>query len=153
MVAGEWNADKIGCQNYPNIESNYHYLLSLAASKGKLETVKYLVSVGADLYNTSKTTGDDALSTALWFNEYDVADWLIQQGMTLDNAKALESRPDREIQDEVGAVERYQTYLREVRPPRTDEEVVADAMKSAEEATKIYLIVITKWNNKFWTKQ
>jgi ankyrin repeat protein len=98
-------------KKYPNIESNYHYLLSLAASKGKLETVKYLVSIGADLNNTSKTTGDDALSTALWFNEYDVADWLIQQGMTLDNAKALESRPDREIQDEVGAVERYQTYL------------------------------------------
>ena len=31
----------------PNMESNYHYLLSLAAAKGKLETVKYLVSAGA----------------------------------------------------------------------------------------------------------
>ena len=61
-------------KNYPNIESNYHFLLSLAASKGKLETVKYLVSIGANLYQVSKTTGDDALSTALWFNEHDVAD-------------------------------------------------------------------------------
>ena len=135
-------------KNYPNIESNYHFLLSLAASKGKLETVKYLVSIGADLNKVSKTTGDDALSTALWFNEYDVADWLIQQGMTLDNAKALESRPDREIQDEVGAVERYETYLRDVRPARTDEEVIADARKSAEEATKN----ISNSNNKMKQK-
>ena len=135
-------------KNYPNIESNYHFLLSLAASKGKLETVKYLVSIGADLNKVSKTTGDDALSTALWFNEYDVADWLIQQGMTLDNAKALESRPDREIQDEVGAVKRYQTYLRDVRPARTDEEVISDARKSAEEATKN----ISNSNNKMKQK-
>jgi hypothetical protein len=111
-------------KDYPNIiDPQSHSLFMLAGARGKLKTMKYLLTLGADLDYIQAKSGDDALSVALYFNEYDVADWLMEdKGMTLDVAEELEENPEREkgVPMEHKAVGRYQNYLKYVRLPRSD---------------------------------
>ena len=96
----EKNEDNLKSQfkDYPNIiDTQSHSLFMLAGARGKLKTMKYLLTLGADLDYIQAKSGDDALSVALYFNEYDVADWLMEEkGMALDVAKELEENPERD---------------------------------------------------------
>ena len=117
-------------KDYPNIiDPQSHSLFMLAGARGKLKTMKYLLTLGADLDYIQAKSGDDALSVALYFNEYDVADWLMEdKGMTLDVAEELEENPEREkgVPMEHKAVGRYQYYIESVRLPRSDSDPSID---------------------------
>ena len=96
-------------KGYPNvIDSLSHSLFTIAGIRGKLKTMKYLLSIGADLNYVQEQTGDNALSAALQYNEYVVADWLrLDKGMTLDIARELEKNIGRKDKT---SVERYRYY-------------------------------------------
>ena len=117
-------------KDYPNVIDNKAHSLFTLALRGKLKTMKYLLTLGAELEYIQEQSGDNALSAALYFNEYDVADWLMEEkGMALDVAKELEENPEREkgVPMEHKAVGRYQYYLKNVRLPRSDSDPSMDS--------------------------
>ena len=126
-------------KDYPNIiDPQSHSLFMLAGARGKLKTMKYLLTLGADLDYIQAKSGDDALSVALYFNEYDVADWLMEEkGMALDVAKELEENPEREkgVPMEHKAVGRYQYYLKNVRLPRSDSDPIDSPLGRSDSDT------------------
>ena len=99
---------------YPNvIDGLSHSLFTLSCIRGKLTTMKFLLEQGANLNHVQSQTGDDALSAALYYNQYVAAAFLREQGMKLQVAITLEANPNRESTLAVKAVERYITFLRE----------------------------------------
>ena len=86
-------------KDYPNIiDPQSHSLFMLAGARGKLKTMKYLLTLGADLDYIQAKSGDDALSVALYFNEYDVADWLVEdKGMTLASTKRIKMNDEYDL--------------------------------------------------------
>ena len=115
-------------KEYPDvIDSLSHSLFTLAATRGKIKTMEYLLSLGADFNYVQAKTGDNALSAALYYNQYPAADLLIKKGMTLDVAKELEKDPNRKQTESIPPVERYQRYLRdvgEVKDPEDEPEAI-----------------------------
>ena len=110
-------------KDYPDvIDPLSHSLFTLAATRGKLKTMEYLLSLGADLNYVQTKTGDDALSAALYYNQYPAADLLIKKGMTLDIAKEIEKDPNRKQTEAIPPVERYQIYLRDVEAEEVKDE-------------------------------
>jgi len=113
--------------------------------RGKLKTMQYLLEQGANLNYIKAKTGDNALSSALYYNEYEVADWLIEQGMNLDVARELELDPKRESKLAVKAIGRYEAYLREIKPAILSR-LYPDDLK--EDETQVQ-----RENTNFWSGQ
>lgn len=74
-------------KSYPDFKDKFgHSLLTLAASQGKLETLKYLLAEGAEI-DYRQPNNFDALTTALISGHYEVAKHLIDSGASLKDAK------------------------------------------------------------------
>jgi ankyrin repeat protein len=74
-------------KTYPNFKDmDGHSLLTLAASQGKLETIKYLLEKGAKI-DYKQPNGYDALAIALVLGNFEVAIYLISKGLTLQGVK------------------------------------------------------------------
>ena len=49
----------------------------------KVKTVKYLLQNGANINHFQKKSKDNALSSAIYFGEYEIAKFLMDKGLTL----------------------------------------------------------------------
>jgi len=58
--------------------------LHYAAAHGTLEIAKYLVSIGFDINSTIKNVGRTPLKNASYEDNYEVAEYLVSEGATLD---------------------------------------------------------------------
>ena len=66
-----------------------HNMITLAAARDKLKTLKYLIGVGCDI-NYIQPNGDNALSVAIYYGNYEVAKYLIEKGLKLADIEHLD---------------------------------------------------------------